>query len=159
MARTVSSECRIDLSKPNTPTVFLVLLTITHDDMPAPGRICNNNLPITSRGNVFLPCPFQAYLPSDKEDEVSRSRISIDNIHRDLIPTLRSVSSSPLVTIEVIRASAPDVVEQSFEEFTVRGIKYDAHKIDIELSMEDFMLEPIPGDDFTPGKFPGLFSD
>ena len=86
-----------------------------------------------------------------------RANLSIDNVSRDIIASIRSIQTPPSVTMEVVLGSDPDTVEASFPDFELQHIGYDALTITGDLGIESFMSEPYPGDIFSPARFPGLF--
>lgn len=142
----------------DTDDVWLVLLTITHPDITDPIRVVNNVVNVTSRGDEFIAYAFDLILPDSRDESPPRARLSIDNVSTDISAAIRSMTQTPpSVTIEVIRAAAPDTVERTFDFFKMRNIKWDAGKVSGDLTVEDFMSEPYPALVFSPAYFPGLF--
>jgi hypothetical protein len=154
---TVSSRARTALFAQQTDEVFLPLLTITHASLATPIRVVHNPQNITSRGNLFVGYPFEMELPPQDPDQPPRLRIAIDNIDRDIVASLRALSTPPSVTLEVVLAATPDTVEAGPFVMTLTGVDYDALTVTGDLAAEDVLSEPYPGDSFTPAKFPGLF--
>jgi len=140
-----------------TDDVFLVLLTITHDDI-TPIRVVNNNENITSDSNLFVAYPFEITLPDSTGDGTPSAQLVIDNVSREIAESIRSISTAPKVTISVIRAADPDTIEITFAPFTLRNVKWDMMKVSGDLSMEDIALEPFPIGQFSPAQFQGLFA-
>lgn len=140
----------------DTADVWLVLVTIDHDDFAEPIRVVNNTENVTSRGELYVGFPFDATLPDSREDASPRARLVIDNTSREIAQAIRSITSAPIVTLEIIRAADPDTVEISLPYFTLRNVKWDAGKVSGDLSLEDFTSEPYPAGTFTPAYFPGL---
>lgn len=157
MSRNISETTRAALYAPQTEEVFLVLLTIHHADMEGPLRVCNNTVNVTSRGEVYIAYPFELTLPDDEDNRPPRARLVIDNVDRQIVQTVRQLTSSPAVTIEIIRAAAPDVVEAQFQDFRFTNISYDSQVVEGDLTVEDFTAEPYPAASFSPSLFPGLF--
>lgn len=157
MTRSLTPETRRALHAPETAEIFTVLLTLTHPDMDVPIRVCDSGMDITSRGENYIAYPFALALPEDEDGRPPRARLSIDNIERQIVATVRSLTSSPFVTIEIIRRAAPDVVEARFEDFRFTNISYDSQVVEGDLTVEDFTAEPYPAGCFSPSLFPGLF--
>jgi len=157
VSREISPAARAALHAPETSDVFLVLLTIDHADMQSPIRVCNNTTDITSRGDIYIAYPFQLTLPDDEDNRPPRARLTIDNVDRQIVQAVRSLTSSPTVTIEIIRAADPDVAEARFQDFRFTNISYDSHRVEGDLTVEDFTAEPYPAASFSPSLFPGLF--
>jgi hypothetical protein len=140
-----------------TGEVFLFLITITHDDLAAPLYFVNNMENITSRGHEFLGWPFEIALPDEREDAMPSVQIRIDNVDRRILEGIRGLPTAPTVILELVLASAPDVVEGDPIPFTLRGVEYDALVITGVLTPEDMLNEPHMQHSFTPALFPGLF--
>lgn len=157
MSRTLTGETRAALHAPQTDEIFTVLLTISHPDMPEAIRVCSGGRNVTSRGNDFIAYPFSLHLPEDEEGRSPRARLSIDNVERHIVQAVRNLTSSPFVTIEIIRHAAPDVVEARFDDFRFTNITYDSQAVEGDLTVEDFTAEPYPAACFSPSLFPGLF--
>jgi hypothetical protein len=154
--RSLSSAAVRALTAQETGEVFLMLVTITHDDI-APLYFANNTETITSRGHDYLGWPFQVALPDEREDAMPAVQLRIDNIDRRIMESIRGLSTAPAVALEVVLASAPDVVEAGPFAFTLRGVEYDALTITGTLAPEDVLNEPAMQFSFTPDLFPGLF--
>jgi len=141
-----------------TEEVYLVLLTIDHDELSVPIRVSSDIVNTTSRGEEFIGYPFEILLPSDEEGAPPRAQVVIDNVHREICNSLRSISSPASFTIEVIRAANPDTVEVSWDNFELKNVRGDVFQVSGELTISDVITEPFPADAFTPSKFRGLFS-
>ena len=140
-----------------TGEVFLVLLTISHASLPVPIRVTSDGVNTVSRGNSFVPFPFELELPEEDAQREPRARLRICNVDRQIVTTIRSLSTPPTVLMEVVLASAPDSVEVSFPDFELRDASYDVLLVEGDLTQESFLDEPYPGDAFTPATFPGIF--
>lgn len=154
---TVTTTFRQSAYAADTADLWLVLVTIDHDDLAEPIRVVNNTEDVTSGGDLYVGFPFDVTLPDEREEAPSAARLSIDNVSREIAEAVRSVSSAPTVTLEVIRAAAPDTVEVSWPFFSLRNVKWDAFKVSGDLVLEDFTSEPYPAAIFSPASWPGLF--
>jgi len=140
-----------------TDEVWLVLVTIDHADLSQPIRVVNNTEDVTSGGDTYVAFPFDITLPDAREDAPPRARLVIDNVSREIAEAIRTISSAPSVTLEVIRAADPDTIEISWPFFKLRNVKWDVGKVSGDLTLEDFTSEPYPAGIFSPASFPGLF--
>lgn len=140
-----------------TGDVFLALLIIAHDDISPSIRVVNNTQDITSNGNVYTAFPFDIELPDAQESGTPRARLTIDNVSREIAQSIRSISSPPTITIQIIRAAAPDTIELTWAATTLRNIKWDFTKMSGDLLFEGIEVEPFPAGQFSPASFPGLF--
>lgn len=156
--RSLSSATISALFASETDEVFLVLITITHDDLVETIRVTSDAVDTVSNGNTFYAYPFDIQLPSDEENSPPRASLVIDNVSREIADSLRSISTPASFKMEVIRAADPDTIEASWDNFELKKIHGDVFQIAGELTIEDVITEPFPGDSFTPSKFRGLFS-
>lgn len=139
-----------------TEEVWLVLLTMTHASLPDSLRFVSNFASVTSRGQVYIAFPFEIEFPDQDADNSGEARVTIDNVDRQIVQTIRDISSPPEVTLEVVMASSPDVVEAQFTGMVLRNVEYDAARVRGTLRFEDIMTEPVSVQ-MTPARFPGLF--
>ena len=141
----------------DTDEVWLVLVTIEHAELTAPIRVVNNTQNITSGGDDYIAFPFDVTLPDSREDAPSAARLVIDNVSREIAEAIRTISSAPSVTIEVIRAADPDTIEMSWPFFTMRNVSWNAAQVSGDLVVDDYTSEPYPAGIFSPASFGGLF--
>lgn len=140
----------------NSSEVFLLLLTISHPDLEDDLRFVNNLESVTSNGELFVAFPFEVELPAQKDDSPGEARIRIDNIDRDIVKAVRTLTSPPTVKFEVIMASSPDTVEAEFTGMVLRNTSYDALIVRGVLRFEDLLSEPV-SIQITPSRFPAMF--
>lgn len=140
-----------------TDEVFIALVTIDHDDLAAPIRVTSDGVATESRGETYVAYPFDLQLPDDSDEPAITALITIDNVDREILATLRQLTSRATVTMEIVLASDPDTVEQSFPDFELGSVPWDALTITGELTQESFLNEPYPAGVFAPAWFRGLF--
>ena len=155
--RTLSVNFLDQLHSVESGDPVFMLLTLSHDDLPAPVRIVNSPAMITSRGNEFTPLAFDCTLGVDDGETMPSVTLTLDNIDSTIISILRSLTSAPTILIEVVLGSAPDAVEIAIPRLELTNAKYDASQITVSLTMPDIMNRRFPADDFNPAQFPGLF--
>ena len=164
--RPVSNTAKAAVYAQNTDEAFITLVTIDHANFAEPVRVASDPfelLPdagvrgVVSRGEEYLYLPFSIELPTQDDSGISRARLSIDNISREIVAAVRSANSALSITIEIILASDPDTVEISIADFRLDRVTYDAFTVSGDISAEYFDLEPFPSRRFTPSDFPGLF--
>lgn len=156
MPRTLTAAAIASGNAQQTGEVWLILVTISHASLASPIRVVNNNEDVTSRGLLYLAFPFQIILPGEDPDSITKAVLRFDNADRTAIAAVRGLDTAPTVALEVILASAPDVVEISFPGLTLRNATYDAFVIEGELYFESLVSEPVTYT-MTPSRFPGLF--
>lgn len=153
----VSSGLKEKLFDQEMGDAIIPLLTISHPDLAEPIRVCHNNENLVSRGNTYIAYDWRLTLPLDDPDTIPRAKIQIDNVDRVIVDTIRSISTAPTVTVELVKGSDPDTVEFVLSDFTLQDVEYDVLFVTGQLTVEEFLSEPFPGDTFTPSRFPGLF--
>lgn len=154
---TISDAMKAAVFSQETEEVFLVLLTLNHIELDEPIRLVNNTEQIVSNGNTFIPFPFRLTLPIDDSTSLPRASLEVDNVDRQIVEAIRTITSAPTVTLEIVRAAAPDVIEISWDDFRLQDVSYNSLTITGTLSMENFIGEPYPSDQFVPSTFPGIF--
>jgi hypothetical protein len=157
VSRSVSNTFKTAIYTQDTSELFLFLLEIDHADLDTPLRFVNNTEDVTSDSNVYTAFPFMINLPADKEDQLPRVTLAIDNIDQTIVQTLRELSSPATVSVSLILHRDPDTIEAGPFEFTMKNATYTAEVVTCELAYEDILNEAFPGDSFTPNHFTGLF--
>jgi hypothetical protein len=157
MPRALSAPAKAAIFAQETGEVFLQLVTISHATLTPSLRFVENTVDITSRGNLYLACPFRMVMPAERDDAMPTVQLQIDNVDRLIIEGVRALPSRPTVTYEVVLASSPDTLEGGPFDFSLTGCEYDALVITGTLAFEDVLNEPAVQHSFTPAKFPGLF--
>jgi hypothetical protein len=157
VSRPLSLAARQALTAPETDEVFLILLTISAAGLDPPIRVVNDRSGLVSRGATFVAFPFEIALPADDADTLSTVQLRIDNVDRAIVAALRQLTAPPTVTIEVVRAAEPDVIEAGPFAMQLLTADYDALVVTGTLSFEDVLNARFPADDFAPADFPGLF--
>lgn len=154
---TIDLEVQGEMFAEETADGLMVLLTITHSALSVDIRVALNNATVTSRGEEFLPYPFDITLPTDDPDSPPRARLAIDNVSLELTQAIRSIQGAAAVLIEVVQLNDPDSVQLAFPELALRNVRWDASRLTGDLVSEDLQTEPWPALSFTPAHFPGLF--
>ncbi len=157
MSRDLSTNALADMFAQETGACYAVLLTIDHDDLTAPICVNNSGTAVISNGVTYLDFPFDITLPDDLSSASARAKLVIDNIDRQIVRAIRELTSEPVVTMQVIRTTAPDVIEANWTDFKLTNITYDVLHVSGDLTIEEFTSEPFPAQTFSPSLFPGIF--
>lgn len=164
--RTVSNTFRQESYKQSTKACFILLMTLSHADWVEDVRVASDPfelLPsagvrgIVSNGLEYLFLPFSLNLPTQDDTGISKCEISIDNVDRRIIESVREATSKVSVAMQVILSSDPDNIEISYSDFKLERVSYDAFIVSGEISVEYFDLEPFPKSRYVPSDFPGIF--
>lgn len=167
MSRTISLDARKSVYAEETGEIWVFLVTINHEDLAEPmlfssdptERLSDDPLQYgtVSRGNAYAYLPMTVTLPDDSDGTAPTIKLGLDNTLRDTVPLLRSVTTPPSVTVEMVLASAPDTVEADFPAFDLVDATYDSGQVTADLTIDALSTEPYPADTFTPSGFGGLF--
>lgn len=152
---TISEDLKQDAFSPES-NLPLVLLEIDHDDLAAPILVVNDKVNVTSNGTEYVAYPFEIFLPESTDSGPPKARLRIDNVSREIIQAIRTITGPPDVTIKVIRREAPDVVEAEFTGMKLRRIPYDVLSIEGDLEFEDLTREPFPALTMNPSNYRGI---
>jgi len=155
--RTLSFIARRSALAAETAESFLALITLTHPALAEPICVTSDGVSTVSRGKTFVPYPFELTLAAERDDQIDRASIAIDNIDRRITQALVGATVPPTVTIEIVLASQPDTVEGGSYVYDLVEISYDALRVTGTLAYEAILNEPIPGDIIDPVRFPGAF--
>jgi Domain of unknown function (DUF1833) len=155
--RDISDVFKAAILQRETDEVAVLLLTIEHEDLATPLRLCSNPTPITSRGHEYVFFPFMITRPEEREAQAPQARLVIDAVDGQIVGVLRQIESAPTVTLEIVLASSPDIVEYQSAPMTWRGITYNATTVDGALEGPRIYYAKFPAEDFTPSTTPGVF--
>ncbi len=165
--RTTSESFRRAANAGQTDEVLVCLLTVSHSSMEEPIRLSSDatqrlssdplSYGTVSRGDTYLYLPFEFVLPQDRDDAPPRVEIVFDNVENGLVGVLRAIDEPLDILVEVVMASAPDLVETSLPKMRLANISYSASQISAALVVDGLVTEPFPAGNFNPGRFPALF--
>lgn len=157
MPRVVSQQMLAAAMAQQTDEVLVVLLKLDQDSWSVPVYVCNNSENVTSSGQVYLSFPFDISLPDQKEGKEPSSSVSISLIDQQLIVLLRSIQEPPTVTLSVVLASTPNVIEYGPIDLIATDVRITKDTATMSLRFDPFGAEPFPWLRFTPEYFPGMF--
>lgn len=165
--RVLSLNFRKALFAQESGEVPIFLLTITHPSLDAPvllstdptARITTDPLVYgtVSRAQTFLYGGVNITLPDEQDRSAPASKLTVENVTRDLIPLARSIQTPASVTIEAVLASALDTVEMTFPAFQMTNLVYDVMTLQFDLTIDALVTEPYPAGTFNPADFSSLF--
>jgi hypothetical protein len=166
--RILSLNFRKALFSQESGEVPIFLLTITHPlltDGPiylstdATTRLSTDPLKYgtVSRGITFLYAGVDITLPDEQDKSPPTSKLTVENVTRDMVPLARSATVPPSVKIEGVLASDLDTVEIMWPKFSMSNLTYDASYLQFDLTIDALVTEPYPAGTISPANFPGLF--
>jgi len=157
MSRSTSNTFKEAVNAAETSEAFLILLTIDHSSLGSPFRFTSDGVDTVSRGDTYIQYPFDIQLPPNDTDVLPSITLTIDNVHRTLVETIRTISSPPSITVEVVLGSDPDTVEMSLPDFILTDVSYDRLTIQGTLNVEFLETTAYPADNYNTVNFRGLF--
>ncbi len=172
--RRLSLNARAALDAATTDEIEIVLLTVEHDDLPAPVRLSTDPterlsiepLMYGTRSSWFGADPAtdpylfvlaSAEFPSDLEDTPAAATLVLENVDNEIAQLLRSFTDRPTVHMAVVLASSPDLIEAEFRNLKIVGVDGNAGEVSLSISRAPIEDEHVPMDRFTKDRFPGLF--
>lgn len=157
MSRPISAAAMEAIMAQTTSEAFILLLTFVHSPTLETYRCCLNTEDITSNGNVFTATYFEITLPEDSDRAPQGCQITVDNVDRRLVNMLRTITKPLDVTVQLVLASQPNVVEMEITDLVLREAKWDVYKISGMLASEDPLNQVFPGHLYDQKSFPGIF--
>ena len=158
--RQISLDAMKQMFKQEAEDVFLTIITITHPDLEQPLRYVNDMVDLEFEGNTYKALPFRFVLPPDVKDRVPTARIELDNVNRELVSILRSISKPPTLEVAIVRKQLDGTITKEIGDFkfVMLNIRYNVFTISADLGFNaDFLNESATADYFTPNLFPALF--
>lgn len=131
------------------PLIFLI--TLTHPKLDTI-RLARNNEPVTSRGQVFSPAPFDIKL-ADETDELSNLSLTIPNVDRRIGRAMLEIETGMEAAIEAVFASNPDDVFKRYARLELHDVSFDPILLQGTLSHRRITHEPFPNRRVIPNKF------
>jgi hypothetical protein len=155
----MTNEAKQEATRSETSAVFLHLLKLEAGGINLL-HLVDNTEPITSNGVEYVPCAFRCVLPEQNDDGTAKPcRIEIDNVDRRIAEIAeRTVSVKVFLTVSVVMAQSPDVIETGPLRFILRNVNISKETVQAELF--DFYVydRNLPGLRYSPQDFPGLFA-
>lgn len=152
----VSQDAKAALYAQETGEVFLEIITISGAGID-PIHLVNNTQAIVSNGITYQASRFNVLFPNGKLGSGTKSTIELSNVDRRPVEMVLSVDEPLELTAALIRASAPDVLEQGPIEFTLRQCRWQATTLSADLFDDIEGNIAIPKIHYNSQDFPGLY--
>ncbi len=153
-----SARFKRALGAVSSSDVAVVLLEISHPDMPTPARVVRDTQNLVSNGNTFVASAFDFTLPDDRGSQAPRAEIVIDNVGKELMAWVESSKGGrgAEVRVMVVLRATPDVLEVDYR-LGLEALKVDQAKVVGELGFGNLLDLPAVGVRYDPATAPGLF--
>ena len=155
MGRTHSTASINALMAQNTDEAFHLLITIKSNTGTVLERFTSDAVDTVVGADTFTPYPFDLHLPKNVDGQISTTTLSLDNVSRDVIESLRSTDRALQVDMKVVLASDTSDTMVEFTDYELRQVSYDPMTISGQLTLENFLAEPV-GRIMSGNLYPGL---
>lgn len=169
MSRTISPAALKAVLSQESDSTLIILLTLSGGGITTPIRLCDNYLQrisetadtetygVVSRGLNFQFLPMQISLPNEETGALPRANITVFDVTKIVLPSLRNLNAPPSVLIELVSSDSPNTVEADFSGLKLASVSYTKDSLTGQLVMDGLETEPFPCHAFLPSSFPGLF--
>lgn len=154
--REISPNARAQVQSPEIQEVIVVTLDIDHSSLAEPIRVVNNIQDIEWNGNLYEAASFKFKPPSQEEGELSRATLTMSNIDRRLIETVRSINSAPTITANIVFVGATVEREAGPWIFDLSEVNYNAQSLSGSLSLNIKPKQTLSTIRVSFNNFPGL---
>jgi hypothetical protein len=153
-----SERYRRALGAVSSGDLIVVLLEITHPDMPSPARVVRDTQNLVSNGEVFVACGFDFQFPDDRGSQAPRAEIVVDNVSRELMEWIEASRGGrgAEVRMMVVLRETPDVIEADYRLGLV-NMKVNMAAVTAELGYGNLLDLPAVAVRYDPSTAPGLF--
>jgi hypothetical protein len=157
ISNALSPELLTQLYGQESDDPFLMLVTLSHPNFVSTQYLVNNTANIVSNLITYTAFPMKITLPVDDGETIRQVKIDFDNVGRDLIYEIRSITTPISAKIDMILASNPDQVQVTLDGLSIRNISYDKSKISAALVLDDFLNTSMTSEQYSPSAYPGIF--
>ena len=166
MSRSVSNDFKADVFRQEAEQVFLVLVTITHADLTEDIYIANDpkqTLSTGAKGVIsnsieYVAIPFELFLQEQSDNLITKAKIRIDNVSREILRAVREASGlPPIVNIKIALSDDPDTIEIEIPNLRMNNVTATAYVVEAELLPVIVQSEKYPYDTFNQADFPGIW--
>lgn len=158
MSRELSTNAKNAVYSSQTNACFLVLLEISHNDLPEVIRVVNNNVAIVHNSETYLPYAFSFTPPQEEDGKIKSSSLTIENIDRVIVEFIRSINTAPTVTAKIIMSDSPDTIEAGPWSFSLTNTSFNEQTVTGELIFENYLKNYCSVVKYNNRNFPGLYA-
>ena len=158
--RAISAGGLQELFAQESGHAWITFIVVNHASMGTPLRICNDMKDQTFGGDLYIGVPFEIALAVDDEDTVPTVSLRLDNVGRDLVDTLRSITDRADVSVTHVRIDGAGAMTSEIGplDFKLIGSEITMCIVDISLGLStDPLNAPATKEIFTSTLAPGLF--
>ena len=156
--RNLSTPAKKEIFASSSGAAFLSILQISHS-LITTINLVNNMENITFEGAEYTAYPFRLDPPKDKEGSIQASKLTLPNIDRTILASIRSLTT-PLSVRAAIIMILPDNTaskEAGWWEFELKNISYDALTLSGDLLYSLDLRNNVSMIKYNNITFPGLY--
>ena len=140
------------------PEAVIQLVTLVSDALDEPIRVCDQPGGIESRSHFYEFVPFRLqWAGASREQPFGEGKLSIANVDSRIEEACDLADAPPLITLELVRAAAPDDVEKAIVNAEVMAVEGDETEVSGVLRPKDFNLEPACAASYGASRAPALY--
>lgn len=158
MPRNYSAAYRETINRVSAAEAPLLMIEIAHPQLTQPIRVVNDTQDLTSNGNLFVALAFRATLPDDKDKQLPRARLAVDNVGRDLVGWLELSGGGEGATCRMMQVlrSNPNLIEWEVT-LDLNNVSIDWVEVGGDLGFTDILNRPGTVITYRPDVCPGLY--
>lgn len=161
-AVSLSVTALVEMAKRESGDPPLILLTISHPDLPEPIRLAHNpgtdvTSSISGGSETYTGTWVDVTMMGNEPGEISRAAIRIDDTLRVIRAALADLTSLPTADIDVVMESEPNTAIASHRSLRIGSTTTDAINVEAQLDGPAFLSEVVPGLTMTREVAPGLY--
>jgi hypothetical protein len=147
--------------------VEVLLLEITHAALTTPIRLSSDPTeritmePLVygtrSNGFIYYAVLMSALLPDEQEEDPPKASLAFDNVDSDIAGLIRSIQTPADITMRVVMANTPDIIEAEYTGFKAQAATITAERVILDITRIPLTIEGLPYYRMTKSAFPGLF--
>ena len=153
----LSNSARTEAFALHSDKVWITCVTITHDDLAAPIRLCDNNEDVIRDVGTFTAAAMNVPLPGDDPENPLTVRLNVSDLDGTITRQIRGLSTPPVMTIETVLSSAVNTTEGPTYSLDLLSTDLSEGEITATFKVDGDLDDAAPGDLYAPRKFPGLF--
>jgi len=167
--RIIPAGVERELNREESAEIYLVFLTITHDNLPEPIRVVSDPKDFTLDGETFIGFPFTISMLSDTESP-PEAELEIQNVDQKIGRTLLDLIDPARLKLEIIAGSEFDLTVDPrtpidgtmprvyvADSLYLVDVEVDVLAVKGRLRTWDYAQEVWPGTLATKDRFPGLY--
>ena len=151
----ISNELKAQVFAQESTDPLLTLVTLSNQTFVA--RLVNNSVDFVHSGNTYTAFPMKIKTPVDDGETTKDFTLELDNVSLELVSQMRSVTGDIGVSIKLVLASMPEVIQMEYSELLIRSISYNANTISAKIILDSALAIQMTSEKYTPSNFPGMF--